>query len=146
MGLHPSHARRLAQRHIVTGLVGCLDSLAVVDQWRGKGIARALVAGAEQAAGSHLAGMMALSGFGSVRTSVNEVRASRQADRSSWAALGGGGYCSVDRRVAVPGGRRCCGGGRNGGRLRGRSPGVQSHSSATLLRMRVPVATGAQPL
>ncbi|WP_406156365.1 GNAT family N-acetyltransferase [Streptomyces sp. NBC_01005] len=39
--------------HIIAGLVACLDSLAVVDQWRGKGIARALVAEAEKAAGSN---------------------------------------------------------------------------------------------
>lgn len=44
--------------HIIAGLVACLDSLAVVDQWRGKGIARALVAEAEQAAGSYLAGKL----------------------------------------------------------------------------------------
>ncbi|MGW4788577.1 GNAT family N-acetyltransferase [Streptomyces sp. NPDC004230] len=44
--------------HIVAGLVACLDSLAVVDQWRGKGVARALVAEAEKAAGSHPAGKL----------------------------------------------------------------------------------------
>ncbi|GDY70209.1 hypothetical protein AQJ43_36585 [Streptomyces avermitilis] len=44
--------------HIITALVACLDSLAVVDQWRGKGVARALVAEAEKAAGSHQAGKL----------------------------------------------------------------------------------------
>ncbi|WP_327135863.1 GNAT family N-acetyltransferase (plasmid) [Streptomyces sp. NBC_01343] len=44
--------------HIIAGLVACLDSLAVVDQWRGKGIARALVTEAEKAAGSHPAGKL----------------------------------------------------------------------------------------
>ncbi|MFI9311114.1 GNAT family N-acetyltransferase [Streptomyces triculaminicus] len=39
--------------HIIAGLVAALDSLAVVDEWRGKGIARALVADAEKAVGSH---------------------------------------------------------------------------------------------
>ncbi|MCO8308771.1 GNAT family N-acetyltransferase [Streptomyces sp. RKCA744] len=42
----------------IAGLVASLDSLAVVDQWRGKGIARALVAEAEKAAGSHPAGKL----------------------------------------------------------------------------------------
>ncbi|WP_406364398.1 GNAT family N-acetyltransferase [Streptomyces sp. NBC_01579] len=44
--------------HIIAGLVACLDSVAVVDHWRGKGIARALVAEAERAAGSHPAGKL----------------------------------------------------------------------------------------
>ncbi|MET9914937.1 GNAT family N-acetyltransferase [Streptomyces sp. NPDC006476] len=44
--------------HIIAGLVACLDSLAVVDQWRGKGVARALVAEAEKAAGSHQTGKL----------------------------------------------------------------------------------------
>ncbi|MCX4539003.1 hypothetical protein OHA79_52635 (plasmid) [Streptomyces sp. NBC_00841] len=44
--------------HIIAGLVACLDSLAVVDQWRGKDVARALVAEAEKAAGSHPAGKL----------------------------------------------------------------------------------------
>ncbi|MBP5942723.1 GNAT family N-acetyltransferase [Streptomyces acidiscabies] len=44
--------------HIIAGLVGCLDSLAVVDQWRGKGIARALVTDAERAVSSHSAGKL----------------------------------------------------------------------------------------
>ncbi|MFF9984700.1 GNAT family N-acetyltransferase [Streptomyces erythrochromogenes] len=44
--------------HIIAGLVGCLDSLAVVDQWRGKGIARALVTDAEQAVSSRPAGKL----------------------------------------------------------------------------------------
>ncbi|MCC9690592.1 GNAT family N-acetyltransferase, partial [Streptomyces sp. MNU103] len=39
--------------HIIAGLVAALDSLAVVEAWRGKGIARALVADAERAAGAH---------------------------------------------------------------------------------------------
>ncbi|WP_434600010.1 GNAT family N-acetyltransferase [Streptomyces sp. A5-4] len=39
--------------HIIAGLVATLDSLAVVEAWRGKGIARALVADVERAAGSH---------------------------------------------------------------------------------------------
>jgi GNAT superfamily N-acetyltransferase len=34
--------------HIIAGLVATLDSLAVVDEWRGKGIARALIADAER--------------------------------------------------------------------------------------------------
>lgn len=45
--------------HIIAGLVACLDSLAVVDQWRGKGIGRALVTETEKAAGSHPAGKLA---------------------------------------------------------------------------------------
>ncbi|MFE0737487.1 GNAT family N-acetyltransferase [Streptomyces sp. NPDC058855] len=44
--------------HIIAGLVACLDSLAVVEQWRGQGVARALVAEAEKAAGSHQAGKL----------------------------------------------------------------------------------------
>lgn len=44
--------------HFIAGLVACLDSLAVVDQWRGKGVARALVAEAERAAGSRPAGKL----------------------------------------------------------------------------------------
>ncbi|NGO13137.1 GNAT family N-acetyltransferase [Streptomyces sp. HC44] len=39
--------------HIAAGLVADLDSLAVVEEWRGKGIARALVAEAEKAMGTH---------------------------------------------------------------------------------------------
>ncbi|MER6105132.1 GNAT family N-acetyltransferase [Streptomyces sp. NPDC001832] len=39
--------------HIIAGLVATLDSLAVVEARRGKGIARALVADVERAAGSH---------------------------------------------------------------------------------------------
>ncbi|MFD3827116.1 GNAT family N-acetyltransferase [Streptomyces sp. NPDC058625] len=39
--------------HIIAGLVATLDSLAVVEAWRGKGIARALVADVERAAGAH---------------------------------------------------------------------------------------------
>ncbi|MGW9676414.1 GNAT family N-acetyltransferase [Streptomyces koyangensis] len=39
--------------HIIAGLVATLDSLAVVDAWRGKGIARALAADTERAAGAH---------------------------------------------------------------------------------------------
>ncbi|MFD3722844.1 GNAT family N-acetyltransferase [Streptomyces sp. NPDC058674] len=39
--------------HIIAGLVATLDSLAVVEEWRGKGIARALVAEAETVMGSH---------------------------------------------------------------------------------------------
>ncbi|MBV9025898.1 MAG: GNAT family N-acetyltransferase [Streptomycetaceae bacterium] len=41
---------------IIASLVATLDSLAVVKEWRGKGIARALVAGAEKAMGVHEAG------------------------------------------------------------------------------------------
>ncbi len=44
--------------HIIAGLVACLDSLAVVDQWRGKGVARCLVAEAERAVGSHSEGKL----------------------------------------------------------------------------------------
>ncbi|MFF8604166.1 GNAT family N-acetyltransferase [Streptomyces sp. NPDC015232] len=44
--------------HIIAGLVACLDSLAVIDPWRGKGVARALVAEAEKAASSHQAGKL----------------------------------------------------------------------------------------
>lgn len=39
--------------HIIAGLVATLDSLAVVEAWRGKGIARTLVADVERGAGSH---------------------------------------------------------------------------------------------
>ncbi|MFD5079552.1 GNAT family N-acetyltransferase [Streptomyces sp. NPDC058371] len=44
--------------HIISGLVASLDSLAVVDAWRGKGVARALVAEAERLVGSHSAGKL----------------------------------------------------------------------------------------
>ncbi|WP_322872283.1 GNAT family N-acetyltransferase [Streptomyces goshikiensis] len=44
--------------HIVAGLIASLDSLAVVDQWRGMGIARALVAEAEKTASSPPAGKL----------------------------------------------------------------------------------------
>ncbi|MFF4085193.1 GNAT family N-acetyltransferase [Streptomyces sp. NPDC001777] len=44
--------------HTIAGLVACLDSLAVVERWRGQGVARALVAEAEKAAGSHRAGKL----------------------------------------------------------------------------------------
>ncbi|MEU0744583.1 GNAT family N-acetyltransferase [Streptomyces sp. NPDC006134] len=44
--------------HIIAGLVACLDSLAVVEQWRGQGVARALVAEAAKAAGSRQAGKL----------------------------------------------------------------------------------------
>ncbi|MEJ8653709.1 GNAT family N-acetyltransferase [Streptomyces sp. MS1.AVA.3] len=44
--------------HIIAGLVASLDSLAVVEAWRGKGIARALVADAERAMGSQPAGKL----------------------------------------------------------------------------------------
>jgi GNAT superfamily N-acetyltransferase len=44
--------------HIIANLVACLDSLAVVDRCRGKGVARALVAEAEKTAGSHQAGKL----------------------------------------------------------------------------------------
>ncbi|MGP3991789.1 DUF6207 family protein [Streptomyces sp. 3N207] len=53
MGLHPSHALGIAQRAVVAGLVAAFDSLAVVEEWRGKGIASALVADTEKAVGSH---------------------------------------------------------------------------------------------
>ncbi|MGX8903695.1 GNAT family N-acetyltransferase [Streptomyces netropsis] len=44
--------------HIIAGLIASLDSLAVVDAWRGKGIAGALVAEAERSAGSRPAGKL----------------------------------------------------------------------------------------
>lgn len=42
--------------HVIAGLVASLDSLAVVEAWRGKGIARALVADVERGAGAHEVG------------------------------------------------------------------------------------------
>ncbi|WP_369199126.1 GNAT family N-acetyltransferase [Streptomyces djakartensis] len=44
--------------HSIAGLVACLDSAAVVEQWRGQGVARALVVEAEKAADSHQAGKL----------------------------------------------------------------------------------------
>lgn len=44
--------------HTIAGLIASLGSLAVVDEWRGKGIARALVAEAEKAMGSHPTGKL----------------------------------------------------------------------------------------
>ncbi|MER7203663.1 hypothetical protein CG723_43905 [Streptomyces sp. CB01635] len=44
--------------HIISGLVASLHSLAEVDEWRGKGIARALVAEAEKVTGSDPAGKL----------------------------------------------------------------------------------------
>ncbi|MES4909461.1 MULTISPECIES: GNAT family N-acetyltransferase [unclassified Streptomyces] len=44
--------------HLIAGLVASLDSLAVVEEWRGKGIARALVAEAEKAMGSRPEGKL----------------------------------------------------------------------------------------
>lgn len=45
-------------KHIIAGLVASLDSLAVVEAWRGKGIARALVAEAERSVGARPAGKL----------------------------------------------------------------------------------------
>ncbi|MCZ1000767.1 GNAT family N-acetyltransferase [Streptomyces mirabilis] len=44
--------------HIIAGLVASLDSLAVVDAWRRKGIARALVAEAEKSMSAHPTGKL----------------------------------------------------------------------------------------
>ncbi|WP_327328666.1 GNAT family N-acetyltransferase (plasmid) [Streptomyces sp. NBC_01210] len=44
--------------HIIAGLVASLDSLAVAEEWRGKSVARALVAEAEKVMGSHEEGKL----------------------------------------------------------------------------------------